>query len=206
MSETSSKAVADDLEQPQAQAAAEQQTSQPENEEVVAVEAELVEDAPAEAETAEDPRIQALEQQLAELKEAFLREQADLENQRRRLKRDVENAQKFALERFVNELLPIKDSMEMGQEAAAKEDVEVEALREGGELIMKMMSSALEKFGIAEVPAEGEKFNPELHEAMSMVPVPGAEPNTVLMVHQKGYTLNGRLVRPARVIVAKAAD
>jgi len=132
-----------------------------------------------------------------------LRVQAEMENARRRAERDVENAHKYALERFSQELLPVKDSLELGL-AAAGDDSAVEKLREGTELTLKMLNQVMEKFGIKEVNPVGQPFNPELHQAMSMQPSDDQPANTVLVVMQKGYTLNDRLMRPALVVVAKA--
>ena len=137
----------------------------------------------------------------------LLRIQAEMENTRRRAERDVEQAHKFALEKFVGELLPVKDSLEMGLGAAAEagEDKEAVAkLKEGVELTLKMFGSALEKFGVQEVDPDGEPFNPEHHQAMTMQESGDVEPNTVMAVMQKGYLLNDRLVRPAMVVVSKA--
>jgi molecular chaperone GrpE len=131
----------------------------------------------------------------------LLSARAEVENSRRRSERDVENAHKYALEKFVRELLPVKDSLELGLAAAAGESAEVAKLREGMELTLKMLGAALEKFGVSEVNPKGERFNPELHQAMAVQDNPGAEPNTVLTVYQKGYLLNDRLIRPAMVVV-----
>ena len=136
---------------------------------------------------------------------ALLRTQAEIENLRRRHGKELENAHKFALEKFVNELLPVRDSMEMGLTAAQDDGVDIAKIREGLDLTLKMMASAMEKFEVREISPLGQKFNPELHQAMAMQESADAEPNTVLVVVQKGYTLNDRLVRPAMVIVAKAA-
>ena len=127
---------------------------------------------------------------------------AELENNRRRNEREVENAHKYALEKFVRELLPVKDSLELGMAAALGEGTELEKLREGMELTLKMLAGAMEKFGVSEVDPQGEKFNPERHQAMAMQESPTAEPNTVLTVYQKGYVLNDRLIRPAMVVVS----
>jgi molecular chaperone GrpE len=127
---------------------------------------------------------------------------AEVENSRRRSERDVESAHKYALEKFVRELLPVKDSLELGLAAAVGEGAEFEKLREGMELTLKMLGAALEKFGVGEVDPKGQKFNPELHQAMAMQESPSAEPNTVLTVYQKGYLLNDRLIRPAMVVVS----
>ena len=129
---------------------------------------------------------------------------AEVDNTRRRTERDVENAHKYALEKFVRELLPVKDSLELGLAAAAGEGGELEKLREGMELTLKMLAAAMEKFGVSEVDPKGEKFDPERHQAMAMQESPNTEPNTVLTVYQKGYLLNERLIRPAMVVVASA--
>jgi len=136
-----------------------------------------------------------------------LRTNAELENLRRRAKQDVENAHKYALEKFAQELLPVKDSLEMGLAAASGEADAAEAikqLREGTELTLKMLSAAMEKSGIKEIDPVGETFNPEQHQAMSMQESEEHAPNTVIAVMQKGYQLNDRLIRPAMVVVSKA--
>ncbi|HFC53352.1 MAG TPA: nucleotide exchange factor GrpE [Gammaproteobacteria bacterium] len=133
-----------------------------------------------------------------------LRLQAELENLRKRQQRELESAHKYALERFVQELLPVKDSLEMGLAAAREVEEESSAkLCEGTELTLKMLQAALEKFGVKEIDPAGQPFDPELHQAMSAVASEGTEPNTVLNVMQKGYLLNDRLIRPAMVVVAK---
>jgi molecular chaperone GrpE len=137
--------------------------------------------------------------------EQCLRLQAELENLRKRSARDLAQAHKFALEKFAAELLPVRDSLEMGVAAAAEESASVEHLREGSELTLKMLTSALEKFNINEINPLNEKFNPEYHEAMSMQERADVAPNTVVTVVQKGYLLNDRLIRPAMVIVSRAA-
>lgn len=134
----------------------------------------------------------------------LLRLQAELENSRRRAQRDVENAHKFGLEKFAVALLPVIDSLEMGLAAAEGEDATVAKLREGTELTLKMFDDVLEKFGVVKIAPQGEPFNPELHQAMTMQESAEHEPNTVMMVMQKGYTLNDRLIRPAMVVVSKA--
>lgn len=145
--------------------------------------------------------------ELAEAKEKaeenwnlYLRAAAEVENVRKRATRDVQNAHKFALENFGRELLAVVDSLEMG--LAAADEADAEALREGSEATCKLLKTTLERFGIAEVDPEGEPFDPEMHEAMSMMPAENVEPGSVAKVIQKGYALNGRLLRPARVIVA----
>lgn len=134
---------------------------------------------------------------------AFLRSQAELENLRRRSAREVENARKYGLDRFVAELLPVKDSLELGVAAAQDDSVSLVSVREGMDLTLKMLKTAMEKFGIEEVAPQNEPFNPEVHEAMSVQETDKVPSGTVLTLVQKGYLLNGRLVRPAMVIVAK---
>jgi molecular chaperone GrpE len=149
-----------------------------------------------------------LDQALAKADEhwkLYLGAHAEMENLRKRTERDVQNAHKFALERFFNELLPVRDSLELGLMAASNA-TEVARLREGMELTLKQLAAAMEKFGICEVDPLNAKFDPHLHEAMAMAPTDQAEPNTVIQVVQKGYILNERLIRPAKVIVAQAAS
>lgn len=159
--------------------------------------------------TASDEHLQQqLEEAEAKAKEHWdqlLRVKAEQENLRRRHEREVENAHKYALERFAQELLPVIDSLEMGAEAAASEGATLEKVREGTELTLKMLLSTIEKFGIQAVHPEGEPFNPEYHQAMSMLESPEHAANTVMNVMQKGYTLNERLIRPAMVVVSKGA-
>jgi len=131
--------------------------------------------------------------------ERYLRASAEMDNIRKRAGRDVENAHKFALERFGKELLAVKDTLEMG---LAIEEASVESLLEGSNATLKLLASTLERFGIVEVDPAGEPFDPEYHEAISMQPSDSVEPGSVVTVVQKGYTLNGRLLRPAMVIVA----
>ena len=147
-----------------------------------------------------------LEQALAKAEEnrnLYLAARAEMENVRKRGEREVQNARKFALKDFIDALLPVKDSLEMGI-AVANDSIDVNKLREGSELTLKVFTTALEKFGVQELNPVGAKFNPELHAAMAMQPSEQAEPNTVLQVVQKGYMLNERLIRPAMVIVAQA--
>jgi len=134
-----------------------------------------------------------------------LRLQADIDNLRKRNERDLVNAHKFALEKFAVDLLPVKDSLEMGL-AAAGENADVAGLKEGGELTLKMLISVMDKYNINEVNALNEIFNPEYHEAMSVQERADVKPNTVVTVVQKGYLLNDRLIRPAMVIVSKATQ
>jgi len=136
--------------------------------------------------------------------EKYLRAAAELENVRKRAARDVENARKFALERFAGELLAVCDSLEMG--LAAGEVADVESLRSGKEATLKQLSTIMVRFGVEEVDPHGEPFDPEMHEAMSVQPSAAVEPGSVVTVFQKGYALNGRLLRPARVVVAAALE
>jgi len=135
-----------------------------------------------------------------------LRLQADLDNLRKRAERDVASAHKFALERFAAELLPVRDSLEMGLAAFEAEGADPEKLREGVELTLQMLTSAMGKFEIREVNPQGERFDPDFHQAMSMQERDDVEPGTVVTVVQKGYLLNERLLRPAMVIVSKSPD
>ena len=188
------------------------------NEEQKAPEVEIEEqaaaEAPAETVEVEEPTVESLTAALAEaeatiadlqkqLAELEPRAQAEILNQRRRAELEVDKARKFALERFTNELLPVVDSLERAIEAATSEDEAVQALREGVQMTHKMFLDGVSKFNVEVVNPQGEAFNPEHHQAMSMVEVPDAEPNTVVAVMQKGYLLNGRLIRPAMVMVAK---
>jgi len=133
----------------------------------------------------------------------WMRTVAELDNTRKRHQRDLENAHKYALERFVAELLGVRDSLELGVQAAQADNADVNKLREGMELTLKMLAAAMEKFQVEPLNPEGEPFNPELHQAMTLAPRDDLPPNTVVTVVQKGYTLNGRLVRPALVMVSQ---
>ncbi|MGC0918745.1 nucleotide exchange factor GrpE [Pantoea agglomerans] len=168
---------------------------------------------PQEAETAaevdpRDERIAQLEAELAQsqtgVRDAQLRAQAEIENIRRRAEMDVEKAHKFALEKFANELLPVIDSLERALEVANKEDPQLASMIEGIELTLKGLLGAVRKFGVEVVGETGVPFNPEVHQAMSMMESEEFEPNHVMLVMQRGYTLNGRLLRPAMVAVSKA--
>ncbi len=133
----------------------------------------------------------------------FLRAKADMDNLRRRNTKDVENAHKYGIEKFVTELLPVMDSMAMGLEV---EEATAESLREGMVLTTDMLKKMMEKLGIEEIDPMNEKFDAEKHQAMTMQPNPDVEPNTVIAVMQKGYSLNDRLIRPAMVMVSKAVE
>jgi molecular chaperone GrpE len=151
--------------------------------------------------------VEALEAKVKEFQEQALRSQAEMQNVRRRSEIDVEKAHKFALEKFVKELLPVADSLEKAVESTeGHEDAgEVVAnIREGVEMTLSLFMNSLSKFNVKQLNPVGEPFDPQQHEAMSMVPAPDAEPNSIVAVVQKGYTLNDRLVRPAMVVVAKA--
>lgn len=174
-------------------------------------EAPLPAESVAEGQKASDDALDALQRDLeameAKAKEhwdQFLRAQADLENLRKRAERDLENAHKYALERFAGELLPVKDSLELGLDAAG--DAGDGKIREGTELTLRMLTQVLEKFGIQEVNPVGERFDPERHQAMTAQAADDCPPNTVLAVMQKGYLLNDRLLRPAMVTVSKAPE
>lgn len=136
-------------------------------------------------------------------KDMALRIQADMENLRRRTRLDVENAHKYALNKFVDALIPAMDSMEMGVDAAKKEEATIESIREGIDITFKQLLDVLGEFNVERIDPKGEKFDPQFHEAMTMIPSPDHESNTVVDVIQKGYSLNERLIRPARVIVAQ---
>jgi len=134
----------------------------------------------------------------------YLRTQAEMDNLRKRAERDVQNAHKFGVEKLIGELLPVIDSMEMGLNAADTTNEAVATLAEGMGLTMKMFADALQKAGISPIDPQGEAFNPDFHQAMSMQETADVDPNTVIAVMQKGYLLNERLVRPAMVVVSKA--
>lgn len=162
-----------------------------------------------EAVESEESEVDALRAQVKEAQEQMLRSQAEMQNVRRRAEIDVEKAHKFALEKFVKELLPVADSLEKAVESTEGNDNAgelVASIREGVEMTLNLFMSSLGKFNVEQLNPVGEPFDPQQHEAMSMVPAPDAEPNSVVAVVQKGYLLNGRVVRPAMVMVAKAED
>ena len=161
------------------------------------------------AEAGPESEIEALKAQAQEFQEQMLRSQAEMQNVRRRAEIDVEKAHKFALEKFVKELLPVADSLEKAVESTEGHENAgelVASIREGVEMTLNLFMGSLGKFNVVQLNPVGEPFDPQQHEAMSMVPAPDAEPNSVVAVVQKGYTLNERLVRPAMVVVAKAED
>lgn len=153
-----------------------------------------------------EAELKALREQLAAAEDRALRVQAEAQNMIRRAERDVENARKFALERFVGALLPVIDNLERAQAAMGEPTDATRPLLEGVQLTHRSFLDVMQKFDVAVVDPAGQGFNPELHQAMSMVEAPGAAPNSVVAVMQKGYTLNGRLVRPAMVVVARAGE
>jgi len=148
-------------------------------------------------------RLESAEKKATDNWDQLLRTKAEMDNIRRRTQKDLENAHKFALEKFISEMLAVKDSLEMGVDAAGQENANVDNLREGSEMTLTMLSGVFEKFNVVELNPVGEKFNAEHHQAMSMQPSDEHEPNTVIAVMQKGYLLNDRLVRPAMVMVSK---
>ncbi len=138
--------------------------------------------------------------------EQLLRSRAEFDNLRRRQERELENAHKFALENFAKELLQVRDSLELGLQAVRGENAELEKLREGTELTLKLLADAMRKFNIEQIDPQGRPFDPQYHQAMSIQPRDDVPPNTVVQVVQKGYTLNDRLIRPAMVMVSQAAS
>jgi len=200
-----------------------EQTQNPEqevelNEEVTQMEADVeaaVEAAEQHAEQEQSPEaeiamlyaeLETAKQTIADQKDSVVRAAADVDNMRRRAAQDVEKAHKFALEKFANELLPVIDNLERAIEFSDKENETLKPLLEGIDMTVKSFNDAVAKFGVEIVSPQGEQFNPDFHQAMSIQPSNDVTPNTVLAVMQKGYTLNGRLLRPAMVMVSKAAD
>ena len=177
-------------------------------EEAAAEEATEGQDEQDAADDAEEPSLEdviaQLQADVEEARDAALRAQADAQNVKRRAEQDVEKARKFALERFTGDLLPVVDNLERALEAAS-DDEAARPIVEGVELTLKSFLDAIGKYSIEQLNPEGEPFDPQVHQAMSMVENPEVEPNTVIAVVQKGYTLNGRLVRPAMVMVSKSS-
>ena len=180
--------------------------------EEASIESETTESAEDAAEMEnEEVTVESLQTKLAEAQakaddnwDQLVRTRAEMENIRRRSERELVNAHKYALEKFAQELLPVIDSMEMGVAAAMDENTDVSKLREGTEMTLKMFETAIEKFGIKSVHPHGEAFNPDHHQAMTMIDSAEHEPNMIIDVMQKGYLLNERLVRPAMVVVSSA--
>ena len=148
----------------------------------------------------------AAEAKVAEQQDSVLRARAEADNARRRADGEVEKARKFALERFAGELLPVLDNLERAIQAGDAENEAVKPLLEGVDMTLKSFVSTIEKFGLTPIDPQGEGFNPELHQAMSMQESADHAPNTVMAVMQKGYQINGRLLRPAMVMVSRAPD
>jgi molecular chaperone GrpE len=166
-------------------------------------------DSLSEDEVLEHPSYLAIQQKLTDSEEKagqhwerLLRQQADIDNAQRRAERDVSNAHKYALEKFIPELLPVIDSMERSLEISSEEH-SVKPVLEGISLTLKMFYAAIEKFGVVQINPAGQVFNPELHQAVSVQIDPAVKSGTVISVLQKGYSLNNRLIRPALVVVAK---
>jgi len=199
------------LEKPMTQSPADDKTPQSAEEEAVDI---TVTDTPeSDSGTTEETEpmsfnsLQALyEKSTAKAEENYqqlLRAKADVENMQRRATRDIANARKYALEGFVNDLIPVLDSLEQGMAIETNNSTETDGMRQGLELTMKLFVDAMTKHGVERLDPTGHPFNPEHHEAMSMIETSDIEPNHVMQVFQKGYLLNKRVVRPARVIVAR---
>ena len=162
-------------------------------------------DAGEEAELSLEELVAQLQDEVAAAKDAVLRAHADAQNVKRRAEQDVEKARKFALEQFTKELLPVVDNLERALESASGDEEIIQPIAEGVKLTLKSLQDALKKSNIEVVDPQGEPFDPNLHQAMSMVESSEVEPNSVIAVMQKGYTLHRRLVRPAMVMVSKSA-
>ncbi len=180
-----------------------EQVAELDNEEVEVIEAEDAQE--AEVSVAElQAQLAKAEAKATENWDKALRVQAEMENLKRRTQKDLDSAHKYGLEKFAKELLSVIDSLELGIQAATSDAPEVVKLKEGSELTIKQFEAVFAKFNIEAVDPTGQPFNPEFHQAMTMLPSADAEPNTVINVFQKGYVLNGRLIRPAMVVVSQA--
>ena len=179
------------------------QQSEVEMEEKLQAGAEI--DQPELSEEQSESQVEELQQKLSTLGEQLLREQAEMQNVRRRAQRDIESAHKYALEKFAGELLSVVDNLERAIDAIDADDESQKAVAEGLELTLKTFIEVLAKYNVEAVEPEGQPFDAELHQAVSTVPNKDVEPNTVINVFQKGYTLNGRLIRPAMVVVSTSA-
>jgi len=159
-------------------------------------------DSTAAADAVDSPaeQIVNLRRECEESRERYLRLAAELDNVRKRASRDLENARKFGIERFAASLLPVVDSLEAG---IAAENIELDTLRAGQQATLRLLEEAFANAGVAQIDPRGEPFDPNLHEAMSLLEAAHAEPDSVVDVVQKGYVIEGRLLRPARVIVAR---
>ena len=191
---------------------AQKDEAQPINEEATETHAEEVEEVVEEL-SAEQTRILELEAALAASeatlaaqKDSVMRAIADADNVRKRAEGEVDKARKFALEKFASELLPVADNLERALQVADKENEAIKAVIEGVEITLKSFVSSIEKFGMKVIDPQGESFNPEQHQAMSMQENAELPANTVMAVMQKGYELNGRLLRPAMVMVSRAPE
>jgi molecular chaperone GrpE len=190
------------------------ENTQPENEQPQAdnKQAEVETEETAEASTEQDivaeldKKLKLAEQKIKEQQDSVIRAKAEMENVRRRAAQDIEKAHKFALDKFAEGLLPVIDSMELAISHADQEDEALKPMIEGVELTLKSMLSTIEKFGLKPIDPKDEAFDPEKHQAMSMQAVEGVPANQVIAVMQKGYELNGRLIRPAMVMVSKAPE
>ena len=173
-------------------------------EDVIPHQAEDADSVPDEqAEESLDTQLEKAQATIKDYWDQMMRLRAEIDNNRKRADRDIENAHKYAIRGFVEDLLPVVDSMEMGQQAAAADNATLESIREGSQLTMDMLMQVLQKNGLERIDPAGEKFDPERHQAISMVDSDQAESGTVIEVMQKGFALNERLVRPAMVVVAK---
>lgn len=189
-------------------------SNEPQDNSVENVSEEVVQDETLEAATeacdgsdeekGEDSTAEVAVEEFSLLKEQALRAKAETQNTRRRAEQDIEKARKFALEKFVSDLLPVVDNLERAIDAGNKDDESQKAVLEGVELTLKSLVDTLKKYSVETINPENEPFDPQFHQAMSMAPSPDVEPNTVINVFQKGYALNGRLVRPAMVVVSSA--
>ncbi len=175
-----------------------------ESQDIAEDQVELSENAVQENNTELEAEIERLNKELAQAKDQALRAVADAQNSRRRAEQDIEKAHKFGLEKFVGDLLPVADNLERAITSAGTSDGDIKAVIEGVELTLKTLIDALGRHNVEAIYPEGEPFDPQLHQAMSMIEQPEVEPNTVINVFQRGYTLHGRLVRPAMVVVSKS--
>lgn len=153
-----------------------------------------------------EQQLEAALEEVAQLKDRYVRAEAEMMNLRRRTEKDVENAHKFGQEKLSKELLAVADNLERAVQSTDGDAADVKAIREGVVMTLQGLCDVFNKFNIIEVNPEGEPFDPQLHQAMSIIENPEVEPNTVIAVLQKGYQLNGRLIRPAMVMVSKASD
>ena len=202
--ETNNEEKVSDEQQGGADQSQEQSKEQDQEELNAEIEAELLDEIDAEADKeAQPPVSEQLLEQVAKANDQVLRVQAEMQNVRRRAERDVESAHKFALDKFAADLVPIVDNLERALAAIDSADEGQKAVAEGLELTLKSFMDVLARYKIEVIDPAGQPFDAELHQAVSMVPNPDLEPNTVMDVFQKGYTMNGRLVRPAMVVVAQ---